>query len=135
MSDLLSGLTRRISDHTFDQESAEELSFLVEEAAEGCDDGDLLIEMYLGVEDADDVGDLETLLTEAAVVADDAVVDDYCDSCDEDEEFDDVEDEDGEYDESEEDAYDDELDDLDSDSDDAAALNEGYSVLKDYEVI
>lgn len=82
MSDTISGLSRRISGHAYDRETLEELSYIVEEAAEGADGADAVIELALGdaapdtPEDVEDqiyidIDESADLDDEAAVVSDD----------------------------------------------------------------
>ena len=78
MSDTFAGLTRRVNNLVHEQETAEELSYLVDEAKEvGGDAADAIIELALGEEhiecDAYDDDDDDEM---SVVVEDDDYVDD-----------------------------------------------------------
>ena len=127
MSDSFAGLTRRVSNLIHEQETAEELSYLVDEAKEvGGDAADAIIELALGEEhiDSDVYDDNDSDEEYEAVVEDD----DYCgddSDCDDDDQDDDSDISDEEID--------DELDSLEDDSDeDNSELNE--SVILGHEV-
>ena len=106
MSDLLSGLTRRINSFVHDRDTLEELTHLVEEAKEdGGDVADTIIELALGEETLDDADDMPDTDDETFVASDEIV--------DEDEE--EIGEDEGNEDE---DAYDADLDALEDDSDD-----------------
>jgi hypothetical protein len=111
MSDTLGGLTRRVQSFSYEQETGEELSHLLDEAREDCDGADALIELALGdnLADIEFDDDLNNLVAEAAELDD---ID-----------FDEGEDEDI----SEEDiaSATAELDELDEDEDDESAFEEG----------
>ena len=128
MSDTLAGLTRRMNALVHEQDTAEELSYLLDEAKEiGGDAADALIELALGDEhidddefepDTDDDTELAIATEDDELASDGDDSDDYGDSSYMDSEDDDTADEDID---SELDALE---DDCDEDDDCGNGLNE-----------
>lgn len=117
MSDSLAGLTRRVSNRAYDQETASELSHILDEAREhGGDAADALIELTLAVS------------TDANGVMSD---DDYDAVMDSDDDQDAVEieyvDDGGAYSDADEDGLGDDLDDLEADVGGASGDEDAFS--------
>ena len=122
MSDTFAGLTRRVNNLVHEQETAEELSYLVDEAKEvGGDAADAIIELALGEEhiECDAYDDNDDDDDEMSVVVED---DDYVDDEDTDED-------DSTGDESDED-IDAELDSLEDDVDEDDDDTDLYEATK-----
>ena len=121
MSDTFAGLTRRVNNLVHEQETAEELSYLVDEAKEvGGDAADAIIELALGEEhiECDAYDDDDDDDDEMSVVVED---DDYVD--------DEESDENGADDESDED-IDAELDSLEDEVDEDDGDTDLYEATK-----
>ena len=124
MSELLAGLSRRVESFVHQQSTAEELSYIVEEAAEvGGDASDAIIELALGEEhiSVDMYDDSEEYDEDDEGL--DAVV--------EDDEYD--EDESDDTDDVDEDEIDAELSSLESDDDEEESLDENTTELEAFE--
>ena len=126
MSEQFIGLTRRLAEHVYQQETSEELSHIIDEAREhGSDAADALIELALGDEHLpeDDFDDEET----EGETEFQAVIEEECDD-DEDEECDS---EDGE------DSFDEDLEELEGDfsEDDDELTEQTFSTLRHGELL
>ena len=120
MSDSLAGLTRRVNNRAFDQETVSELTHILEEASEhGGDAADALIELTLAVSSG------------ANGVMSDDDYDAVMDSDDDQEQVEIEYVEDGEYSDADEDGVEADLDELESDlgsgsSDDYDSFSEAF---------
>lgn len=126
MSDILTGLNRRVSTTLFDRETSEELSHIVEEAAEfGGDSADVLIELALSEESLyDEDDDSDALSAVAEIDLEDETDDDDDEDSDSDDEISDEE-----IDSLLDELDDDLVEESEDDEDDSLSLDENTILL------